>query len=631
MIRNSLFVLVVFAGALASLALASGASAGGGSDWVEPGIGAWTEPSNWSPARVPDSSFGDEPTIDNGGTAQVAGATPPTFGVLTVGANNAGILEISAGGTLQSNSFAILGENSGSTGTLNISGTGSSLTLFREMRIGRLGSATILVEAGGTLTSNTSGSVIDTIIAESPGTVGSVTVRGTGSTWHPNDDLRIAMPATGAGGTSGGTATLTIADGGLVSSLGGTLARGADANANVTIQGAGSLWNANGANVFVGSGSFDAPAALVVEQAGRVSARDLLVGQSGGAGNRRVVLGTGGAPGILDVQRVFGGEGGLFLIDHNDPEYWLTRDGTPTGTPVTIAADLRVRHIGPGTTVLAGENEFSGRIDIENGSLIVTGLVFPGQFFFDSTFTVQDGGLLGGDGLVGIVEVAGGIIAPGRSIGTLSTRDLTLDAASTLVIELGAPGVGDRLDADGDLVLDGELEIVDAGGLGDGRYRLIDYQGTLTDNGLTIVSAPSGFGFLIDTSVAGQVDLVVGSGTASALVLPERLEFSNVEVGQFSAPEPVLVTNDGTLPLNIQQVMLAGTGADAYDLTEDLCSGQTLAASESCDLAVTFAPGAVGLRLGRMEILSNDPDSPAAVPLSGYSVVADSLFAESFE
>ncbi|MDZ7789263.1 MAG: hypothetical protein U5L08_01970 [Xanthomonadales bacterium] len=174
------------------LAWSVGASAGGGSEWIETGVGAWTEPSNWSPAAVPN---GVDPTIDNGGTAQVAGTAPPTFGLLTVGADNSGSVEISGGGALDSNSFGIFGRNSGSSGTLDISGAGSSLTLFRELRFARLGTATVLIENGGALTSNTSMSTIDTILAENTGSVASVTIQGAGSSWQANDDLRIAMPA----------------------------------------------------------------------------------------------------------------------------------------------------------------------------------------------------------------------------------------------------------------------------------------------------------------------------------------------------------------------------------------------------------------------------------------------------
>src|SRR6056297_2499962 len=301
--RNRLFTSIMCGGALASAAFLPGAWAGGGSDWVEAGTGSWATAGNWSPEAVPD---GTDATIDNGGTAQVVGIAPPTFDLLTVGSGNAGSIEISGGGTLDSSLFGIFGETPGSSGTLSISGIGSSLTLFRELRLGLAGAATILIENGGTLTSNTSGAVIDTILAERPGSIASVTIQDAGSSWQTNDGLRIAMPATGAGGTSGGTAALTVAAGGKLSSNGGTLSRGAVADATVTVTGSGSEWDTNGFDIFVGSGTDDNRAVLIVEAGGRISGDELIVNPSQTqAGTRTVRLGTGGAPGVLDIDRVF--------------------------------------------------------------------------------------------------------------------------------------------------------------------------------------------------------------------------------------------------------------------------------------------------------------------------------------
>ena len=46
-------------------------------------------------------------------------------------------------------------------------------------------------------------------------------------------------------------------------------------------------------------------------------------------------------------------------------------------------------------------------------------------------------------------------------------------------------------------------------GFGAGRYDLVDYSGALTNNGLALGTLPSGYNYAIDTSMAGQVDLVV--------------------------------------------------------------------------------------------------------------------------
>src|ERR1043166_338461 len=67
------------------------------------------------------------------------------------------------------------------------------------------------------------------------------------------------------------------------------------------------------------------------------------------------------------------------------------------------------------------------------------------------------------------------------------------------------------------LTLDGILNVTPLDGFydfGSGAaatnvYRLLNYTGTLTDNGLAIGSMPAGTRGFIDTSISGQVNLLV--------------------------------------------------------------------------------------------------------------------------
>ena len=99
--------------------------------------------------------------------------------------------------------------------------------------------------------------------------------------------------------------------------------------------------------------------------------------------------------------------------------------------------------------------------------------------------------------------------------GTLSVGSLLLNIGSNLNFDLGTPnvvgsGVNDLLQVAGSLTLDGNLNIADAGGFGFGSYRLINYGGALTNNGLILGTVPAGFtgDLTVQTSVAGQVNLV---------------------------------------------------------------------------------------------------------------------------
>ncbi|WP_208512116.1 autotransporter-associated beta strand repeat-containing protein, partial [Variovorax paradoxus] len=129
--------------------------------------------------------------------------------------------------------------------------------------------------------------------------------------------------------------------------------------------------------------------------------------------------------------------------------------------------------------------------------------------------------------IAGAVTVAkGGTLSAGNGgVGTLSVGALSLDAGSTLNYELGQAGVAggalnDLISVNGNLQLDGTLNIAQSAGgkFGAGLYRLIDYTGTLTDNGLDIGTAPTDAKNLqVQTAVANQVNLVNSEGVALTL------------------------------------------------------------------------------------------------------------------
>src|SRR5690606_22001595 len=66
----------------------------------------------------------------------------------------------------------------------------------------------------------------------------------------------------------------------------------------------------------------------------------------------------------------------------------------------------------------------------------------------------------------------------------------------------------------GNLTLDGTINVtVTQGGAFDiGLYRIANYGGTLTDNGLVIGTMPAGADAFVQTSVAGQVNLINTGG-----------------------------------------------------------------------------------------------------------------------
>ena len=167
---------------------------------------------------------------------------------------------------------------------------------------------------------------------------------------------------------------------------------------------------------------------------------------------------------------------------------------------------------GSNTLTLTGTHTYSGATTVSAGVLRLEGRV-------DSPIAVGSDATLQGNGIAGtnVVVGDGGSLAPGASVGVLTVGgNLELGANSILDYELGNPfGASDRLEVGGNLVLDGQLNVTDAGGFSSGVYRLINYGGSLTDNTLSIGTLPQGVtpGQLqIQTSVANQVNLIMVTG-----------------------------------------------------------------------------------------------------------------------
>ncbi len=176
---------------------------------------------------------------------------------------------------------------------------------------------------------------------------------------------------------------------------------------------------------------------------------------------------------------------------------------------------------GAGTLTLGGANTYTGLTTISSGTLAVVGSV-PGNV------TVASGATLAGNGsILGVVNVAGNAnVSPGDAPGpgTLNTGALNLLSSSALVFQLDTPGVvgsnvNDLINVTGNLTLDGVLQIQPLAGFGPGTYRIFDYSGSLTNNGLALESAflTAWPGSEVSTTTANQVNLTVIPEPAAGL------------------------------------------------------------------------------------------------------------------
>ena len=176
----------------------------------------------------------------------------------------------------------------------------------------------------------------------------------------------------------------------------------------------------------------------------------------------------------------------------------------------------------------SGLSDTTGSVTVENYGTVTGSVSLRDQF---DTGTNAFKNMLGGVFNMGSFVYLGdgndltnaGTLSPGGDGAvstTMVTGNLVLAGTSQINFDLGQanfPGgtKNDLLDVSGDLTLDGNIMVTESAGgsFTGGVYRLINYGGTLTDNGLGIAGTlPNGLTGTIQTGFANQVNLVVSAG-----------------------------------------------------------------------------------------------------------------------
>jgi len=109
-----------------------------------------------------------------------------------------------------------------------------------------------------------------------------------------------------------------------------------------------------------------------------------------------------------------------------------------------------------------------------------------------------------------------------------------------------------------------------------------------------------------------------GTATQPVLVVaPTAIAFVDQVIGTVSAQQTVTMTNTGTGPLTINNVILAGANPTQFTVSA-ICGGTTLLPTQSCTENVTFAPTAtIGVRSAVLTVYPAAPATPVSVTLSG--------------
>ncbi len=358
---------------------------------------------------------------------------------LRVGRAGHGTLIVEAGGVV-SNSSGTIGDRSGSTGVATVTGSGSQWNcggiggIVGNLRVGFLGNGTLNVEAGGVV-NNSLGS-----IGVFAGSTGVATVTGSGSQWNNSSDLWVG---------DYGHGTLNVEAGGLVTSSKGYISNRSGSTGVATVTGSGSQWN-NSDRLYVG---YSNHGTLNVEAGGVVNSMLGYIGSEPGTTGVVTVTGSGSQwnnSRSLFVGGDISGAGG-------------TGDLTIQASGL-VSVNQWLRILGPGT------------VNLDGGTI-------SAPFFFHTEggmFNFVDGRLHVGE-FRGTLSQEGGTLAPDISPGTTTiTEDYNLNAGT---IESKFGGAGNPIDlvvvaGDANISLVGtSLELLPIGDMAAGTYTLLQTTG----------------------------------------------------------------------------------------------------------------------------------------------------------
>ena len=141
-------------------------------------------------------------------------------------------------------------------------------------------------------------------------------------------------------------------------------------------------------------------------------------------------------------------------------------------------------------------------------------------------------------------------------------------------------------------------------------------------------SAPFGVNRFVTPAEAGGQVLVPShtviksfSFGGSVTFTPAHLDFNGQPPTTASAPQMVTFHNNTAATVNMTTVSITGANAPNYLKGTDTCSGQPILSGATCNVQVSFKPGAFGGFPDDLSFTDDGPGSPQAVPLNGMGAL----------
>lgn len=218
-------------------------------------------------------------------------------------------------------------------------------------------------------------------------------------------------------------------------------------------------------------------------------------------------LGTGGS------NEVVGGGAALSTLTLNIGSGITNRFNGRLGGAGPNEDNLALVSRGPGILDLAGASTYTGGTTVTNGTLLVNGSHIGG-----GSYAIRGGGTLGGTGFIdaAVHVLAGGFVAPGNSIGALTTSNsFVLDGMLDIELANAAgPGAGlsDRLDVNGFFdITNGTIRFIYSETLTNASYVFAEYDSISGNPFLGVQDLPANY----------VIDYAYGGNQIALLLIPE--------------------------------------------------------------------------------------------------------------
>jgi len=116
-----------------------------------------------------------------------------------------------------------------------------------------------------------------------------------------------------------------------------------------------------------------------------------------------------------------------------------------------------------------------------------------------------------------------------------------------------------------------------------------------------------------------------GVGVPAASLSLNSLNFGSVSVGAVSNAQTIMVSNPGSLSLNVIGISAGGSNPNDFSVGSSCASA--LVINATCTISVLFTPSGAGLRTATLSLADSAPNSPQLISLSGTGLSRSSASA----